>query len=147
MVVKIEGIITIKIGLPFSIGDIVRVADYRNCFIDPMFIYMHSTLKVDYPINFFNIYSVPFEKYEKMEWKIMDVGVVYNNGYITTYFIARLKNRVGDEILVQYHIVDEKLIQLLQYHIGDRIDVDETYPLCIIRKAKKQIVEYTIKIN
>ena len=26
MVVKIEGIITIKIGLPFSIGDIVRKA-------------------------------------------------------------------------------------------------------------------------
>lgn len=135
MVVKIEGIITIKIGLPFSIGDIVRVTDYRNCFIGPKFIYMHSTLKVDYPINFFNIYSVQFEKYEKMEWKIMDVGVAYNNNdFITNYFIVRLKNRVGDEILVQYHI-------------EDRIDVDETYPLWIIRKAKKQIEEYMIKIN
>ena len=126
---------TATYDLPFSIGDIVRVTEYGDRFADQKCTAKHSTfaqkgltVNFEHEINKTS-YLTCNSKFSSVEWRVVDVGY-----YLTDSFPRR-------EVVVLLRTRD-KLDMFLVFSNYDR-----KHGLEIIRKAKKQIENYTININ
>jgi hypothetical protein len=129
MVIKTEinEKITTVCTVPFSIGDIIKLKRYGCMYSVQEYAYRSSSLPKDREKNFFNPYqAIPLET----EWKIIDVGVFLNCQHD---LIVNLINRNKEEILIQYCIN------------GYSACLYED-PIIVIRKAKKQLKEFLIKV-
>lgn len=121
--------------LPFSIGDIVRVTDYGDRFADQEYTAEHSTFtQKGLTVNFKHEisrtnYLICNNKFSSVEWRVVDVGYLLNDCFPRREVVVLLRTR-------------EKLDMFFVFTNHDR-----EHGLKIIRKAKKQIKNYTININ
>ena len=126
---------TATYDLPFSIGDIVRVTDYGDRFADQKYTAEHSTftqkgltVNFEHEISKTN-YLACDKKFSSVEWKVVDIG----------YLLAGTFPRREVAVLLRTR---EKLDM---FFVFSNDDIE--HGLEIIRKAKKQIENYTININ
>lgn len=126
---------TATYDLPFSIGDIVRVTDYGDRFADQKYTAEHSTftqkgltVNFEHEINKTN-YLICNNKFSSVEWRVVDVGYLLNDCFPRREVAVLLRTR-------------EKLDMFLVFSNYDR-----KHGIEIVRKAKKQIENYTININ
>jgi hypothetical protein len=121
--------------LPYSIGDIVRVVDYGDRFADQEHTYSRSTFaQKGFKLNLRHeisetMYLECDKKYSSVEWRVVDVG----------YFLGDTFPRRDVMVLLRTR---EKLDMLFVFS-----NLDREHGLEIVRKAKKQIENYTININ
>ena len=126
---------TATYDLPFSIGDIVRVTDYGDRFADQKYTAEHSTftqkgltVNFEHEISKTN-YLTCDEKFSSVEWRVVDVGYILTDSFPRREVAVLLRTR-------------EKLDM---FFVFSNDDIE--HGLEIIRKAKKQIENYTININ
>ena len=126
---------TATYDLPFSIGDIVRVTDYGDRFADQKYTAEHSTftqkgltVNFEHEISKTN-YLECDKKFSSVEWRVVDVGYLLTDSFPRREVAVLLRTR-------------EKLDM---FFVFSNDDIE--HGLEIIRKAKKQIENYTININ
>ena len=121
--------------LPYSIGDIVRVTEFGDRFAEQKYTAEHSTftqkgltVNFEHEINKTN-YLICNNKFSSVEWRVVDVGYLLNDCFPRREVAVLLRTR-------------EKLDMFFVFSNYDR-----KHGLEIVRKAKKQIENYTININ
>jgi hypothetical protein len=126
---------TATYDLPFSIGDIVRVTEFGDRFAEQKYTAEHSTftqkgltVNFEHEINKTN-YQICNNKFSSVEWRVVDVGYLLNDCFPRREVAVLLRTR-------------EKLDMFFVFSNYDR-----KHGLEIVRKAKKQIENYTININ
>jgi hypothetical protein len=126
---------TATYDLPFSIGDIVRVTEFGDRFAEQKYTAEHSTftqkgltVNFEHEINKTN-YQICNNKFSSVEWRVVDVGYLLNDFFPRREVAVLLRTR-------------EKLDMFFVFSNYDR-----KHGLEIVRKAKKQIENYTININ
>jgi hypothetical protein len=126
---------TATYDLPFSIGDIVRVTEFGDRFAEQKYTAEHSTftqkgltVNFEHEINKTN-YQICTNKFSSVEWRVVDVGYLLNDFFPRREVAVLLRTR-------------EKLDMFFVFSNYDR-----KHGLEIVRKAKKQIENYTININ
>lgn len=126
---------TATYDLPFSIGDIVRVTKYGDRYADQKYTAEHSTftqkgltVNFEHEINKTS-YLTCNNKFSSVEWRVVDVGYLLTDTFPRREVAVLLRTR-------------EKLDMFFVF-----TNYDEEHGLEIIRKAKKQMENYTININ
>jgi hypothetical protein len=127
--------VTATYDLPFSIGDIVRVTEFGDRFAEQKYTAEHSTftqkgLTVNFEHEINKTYYLTCDKkFSSVEWRVVDVGYLLTDTFPRREVAVLLRTR-------------EKLDMFFVF-----TNYDEEHGLEIVRKAKKQIENYTININ